>query len=186
MMAAQADVDKDPAKEGDLYPIYEHGVGRWLAFDVPLKVQHKLETRGLSEYKLALTIHILVRDGKQAMVRFTFTEEGTFKPVLRPEMPETSHVDLVIGERNSVALPLTASSYGNFGGKRQTVTRFATVPLPTFQQMVKGRSLRGQLYWRFTDGEIVGQSEPRFFTLNEKALRTLRALDAKTRKESDG
>jgi len=47
--------------------------------------------------------------------------------------------------------------------------------------MVAAKSLRGHLCWRSTDGEVIGQNELRFFTLDEKALRTLAALDAKAR-----
>jgi len=111
-----ADADKAPATKDDLYPIYEHGEGRWLAFDAPLRVRQDLETPGLHEYKLKLTVSVLVREGRQAEVRFTFAEEGTFKDALRPELPSSTHVDLVIGERSSVAVPLTAAGFTAFGG----------------------------------------------------------------------
>jgi hypothetical protein len=176
-----AGADKGPATKDDLYPVYEHGEGRWLAFDAPLRVRQDLKTPGLREYKLTLTVSILVREGKQAEVRFTFAEEGTFMDALRPELPSSTHVDLVIGEQSSVALPLTASGFTDFGGERQVATHFATVPLHTFKKMVTAKSLGGRLYWRSTDGEVVGQNELRFFTLDEKALRTLAALDAKAR-----
>src|SRR5262249_60665277 len=109
-------------------PIDEHGDGHWLAFDAPLRVRHDLETPGLREYKLKLTVSILIREGKQAEVRFTFAEEGTFKDAPRPELPSSAHVDLVIGERSGVALPLTAAGFTEFGGERQIATKLAALP----------------------------------------------------------
>src|SRR5262249_51804160 len=73
-----------PVKSDALYPIYEHGEGRWLAFDAPLQVRQDLDTPGLVAYGLKLRVGILVRDGKQAEVRLSFTQRGTFKSVIRP------------------------------------------------------------------------------------------------------
>jgi hypothetical protein len=170
----------EPAKQDDLFPIYEHGVGRWLAFDAPLQVQHDLKTSGLTDYKLKLRVSILVRDRKQAEVRLSFTQEGTFKSAIRPRLPGSSHVDLVIGDKSIVELPLTGSGFGNEGDERLTEYSFATVPLPVFKKMLATKAIRGYIYWR-SENETVEKNELRLFTLDAKVLRTLSALDAKTR-----
>jgi hypothetical protein len=169
-----------PVKSDDLYPIYEHGEGRWLAFDAPLQVRHDLDTPGLADYGLKLRVGILVRDGKQAEVRLSFTQRGTFKSVIRPRMPGTSHVDLIIGDRSVAELRLTGSGSGNEADERLTEDFFATVPLAVFRKMLAAKTIRGYIYWR-SENEVVERNELRLFTLDAKALRTLAALDAKVR-----
>src|SRR5262249_10548767 len=85
---------------------------------------------------------------------------------LRPEAPT-----------GRPASPASGSVFHADGGSICT----PITTLHTFKKMVTARSLRGHLYWRSTDGEVVGQNELRFFTLDEKVLRTLAALDAKAR-----
>jgi hypothetical protein len=161
----------EPVKSADLYPIYEHGVGRWLAFDSPLQVQHDLDTPGLTDYRLKLRVSILLRDGKQAEVRLSFTQQGTFKPIIRPRMPGSSHVDLVIGDKSIAELRLTGSGSGNEGDERLTEDFFARVPLTVFKKMLAAKTIRGYIYWR-AENEIVERNELRLFTLDAKSYRT--------------
>src|SRR5215467_3026462 len=70
---------KDPAVgTEDICPFYEHGAGRWLAFDAPVEVRHKLETRGLKSYQVTFTADVLLEPGKPPQVELRFKEEGKF------------------------------------------------------------------------------------------------------------
>jgi hypothetical protein len=173
---------KDPAvgKE-DIFPFYEHGVGRWLAFDAPVEVRHELETRGLKSYKVTFTADVLLEQGRQPHVELRFKEEGEFREVIRPRMPGTSHVQLRVGGKLSAAFPIRATAHSNEGDERLTNYYFAQVPLEVFRRMSAARELQAELYWQSTNGKEVTKNDLRTLLFDAKTLRTLARLSAASR-----
>ena len=163
-------------KDDSTYPIREHGVGKWYAIDVPLRVTHKLETPGLSDYKLTLTFDILTHEKKPPEPHLNLAVTAVFKDVIRPRSPGTSHVQLLIDGKSTGEFPLKAYALSS-GGEEYTAFLMAEMPLADYRALAKAKEVQGRLYWRSKNGEEVRQNDLRTFKLDQKAMRSLKELD---------
>jgi hypothetical protein len=162
------------------YPIRTHGVGRWFAIDVPLLLQHNLKIAGLTDYKVKMTVDILTRKGKPPSPLLQFAITGQFKNVIRPRLPGTSHVQLVIDGKATSEYPLKAYAF-EAGGEQLTAWVQGAISLADYRAMVAARQIQGRLYWRSDDGKQITRQDVRTFKLDAKCLRSLKELDKKVR-----
>ena len=168
-------------KDESTYPIREHGVGTWYAIDVPLPVKHKIEMPDLTDYKLTLTFDILTHEKKPPEPHLNLAVTAVFKfggEQLLP--PATTHVQLLIDGKATGEFPLKAYA-ASVGGKERTDSLIAQIPLDDYRALAKATKVEGRLYCRSVDGDEVRQNDLRTFELDEKAIRSLKALDKRAK-----
>lgn len=160
-----------------IYPIREHGIGTWYAIDVPLPVNHKTEMPYLTDYGLTLTFDIRTHENKppEPHLRVAVTAVFKFGGENR-NLPGTTHVQLVIDGKTTRAFPLKVFAVRE-DGEQQKEWLSVAMPLAEYRAIVAAEVVEGRVYWLSQNGEEVRQHDLRTFKLDQKAMRSLKALD---------
>ncbi len=166
------------SQDDEIYPIQEHGPGRWFSFSTPVTVQHKLGTAGLLGYELVFIPDFEVRADRDPLYAFRFEEIGKFNAALKPQLPANTHVQFIIDGKPSNELKIQKTGFRNERDAKHVI-KFAVVASRLIvENMTSARSVRGLLYFRDKKNEKI---DVKSFTIDPRSIRTLARLLSKTK-----